>query len=235
MGEAPYMILKAYPTPRGGEVLMAHRPDTADEPVIVSTSMHDEYGLAALSFQTGDLALDIGAYVGSVSLALATDWPELRVVMVEAVAENVEVIEASIQANSLESRVVVIHAAAGDGNPQPIKYAALDNVEDGTFMFTNRYVGDLEVAKGPNSVIIPGVSLTDLVMEYGSAAYMKIDCEGCEYPFLDSPAVGNVARITGEYHRGTAGIVERLLRTHRVEFRPENESVGLFDAWRLLS
>ncbi|MFN8520718.1 MAG: hypothetical protein U0667_15285 [Chloroflexota bacterium] len=80
-----------------------------------------------------------------------------------------------------------------------------------------------------------GVTLGLLVDHYpGEAhgfAWMKVDCEGCEYPFLSSPATIDVAVIVGEHHRGIDGIRE-LLDSHDVELVTGTEGFGTFRAVR---
>jgi hypothetical protein len=47
-------------------------------------------------------------------------------------------------------------------------------------------------------------------------AWTKIDCEGCEYPFLASPFIDHLEFITGECHLGWQRLVDLLKDTHDV-------------------
>jgi hypothetical protein len=78
----------------------------------------------------------------------------------------------------------------------------------------------------------PAVSLDSLLAKYGidRVALLKIDCEGCEYQFLDTPAVARVDRILGEFHRRPEGIMALLAATHDVTIRLDRGGVGIFDA-----
>ena len=50
------------------------------------------------------------------------------------------------------------------------------------------------------------VTLAALVREYGPFSFAKVDCEGCEYPFLQGKALASVERIHGEEHYGPLGL-----------------------------
>jgi FkbM family methyltransferase len=226
-------LVRSYRTPKGGWVKMAMRLETADEPVISSTSQHDEYGVAGFDLKPGELMLDVGAYIGSVGLAVAADYPETRVVMVEVVPENVAVIRESIAANGWDGRVTVHHAAAAcEAGESTIRYGVKGRASQ--FRRYNRYVGGLLAlgSDGPLTATVQNLSLTDLTDTYGDVAWLKIDCEGCEYSFLRDPAIWRVDNIIGEYHRGEGGITDLLAATHLLAFRAENGHVGIFEASR---
>jgi hypothetical protein len=88
---------------------------------------------------------------------------------------------------------------------------------------------------------VPGVMLADVLTITSAVgvdriALAKIDCEGCEYPFLSSPAIGQVDRIVGEVHFGSQQLRAILEATHEVLF-PElasNPDFGPFEARRLV-
>ena len=62
-------------------------------------------------------------------------------------------------------------------------------------------------------------------------AFLKIDCEGCEWQFLDSPDIDRVDHIVGEYHIGDLVRLMGLLGgTHIVETWNEEGGFGMFRA-----
>jgi hypothetical protein len=85
----------------------------------------------------------------------------------------------------------------------------------------------------------PGIGLVALMAlhDITEVALVKLDCEGCEWAVLRSPAVQWVERFIGEYHGvpGLAGVHEALDATHIVselrDSRPEVHE-GLFLAVR---
>jgi FkbM family methyltransferase len=224
-------VIRDYPTPKGGTVRMALRPDTADEPVISATSIADEYGVADFDLRPGELFLDVGAYIGSVGLAVAKDFPEAKVVMIEAVPENVAVISESIAHNGWRERVFVYHAAAAKrAGVTTIMYGA--GVEDSSYQKDNRYVGNLGALNETHAVRVTNMTLGNVIEAHGPVSVLKIDCEGCEYAFLDSPHVASVRHLVGEWHHGGRDRIMALLGpTHDVTI-DDDPIVGLFWAKR---
>jgi FkbM family methyltransferase len=232
-------------SPHGRPMMMAYRRETNDLSAIGATSTlwgfcGNEYLLRDLHDLKG-WAIDVGAHVGSVAMALAVDYPDtLRVLAVEALAENCEVMRQSIALNGVEN-VTVICAAAGDkvAKRVPIAYgwsqaASLDDA----YVQNSRFIGGMLSDPSGTFAYPPGVTLTSLLDKYKieRVRFLKIDCEGCEWAFLRSPDIGRVDEIIGEYHFGgkMEGIHELLDATHNVVFLsaedPVDSPVGLFRA-----
>lgn len=187
----------------------AVRPDTSDwNTCNAITAVGDEYHLPR--GLTG-WAVDVGAHIGACTVALLIDNPELRVVAIEALPENVELIGENLLRNRVEQRCVIVSSGAGDGQPVRIGYG---EVTDPTRI--HEYIGNAYAPEGSREVTVPGVSLADVFAMTGSEriAWMKIDCEGCEYPFLASADLGRVDHIEGEVHRGWAALADIVTATH---------------------
>ena len=210
-------------TPHGRAYTMAVRPATSDwNTVNACAGTNDEYGIP--EGVTG-WALDIGAHIGAWAIPFALDNPGVRVVCVEALPENVVMLEQNIEQNGLTGRVMAVHAAAG---------ATLD---DATVYYSgdahHRYIGNADHPAGvAEGIIVNGVSLSYLLQWPGDAGYgyMKIDCEGCEYSVFASPDVRRVGTIVGEVHRGWARLAELLEPTH--ELGGDGADFGHFKAVR---
>lgn len=230
-------------SPRGVTARIKVREDTNDAATIHSTFwtpdrlvLHDEYGLEALHL-TG-WALDIGAHIGSVSLALALDNPDLRIVAVEAVPENAALLAENAALAGVSDRVHVVHAAAaapGDTRAV-IRYGPYERSGiPAEHAQQSRFIGNLDVDHGPHGVTasVRAVSLDHLMERFGieRVGFLKIDCEGCEWRFLASPSIGRVDLIVGEYHvHGLTAIASVLEGTHRVESLHQDGGFGLFRA-----
>lgn len=231
-------------SPRGHGAVLAVRPDTNDAATIHSTfwqpgfaKLEDEYGLADLHID--GWALDIGAHIGSVALAIALDNPDARILAVEAVPENVEMLRENVRRIGTEDRITVIDAAAaaeGDKTAY-IRYGPYDMPGiPPEHAMQSRFIGNLYRDHGPRGLekVVPCVSLSGLLDGIERVQFMKIDCEGCEWGFLASPAVEKVDLIVGEYHDHGAHALRGLLHlTHRVEILHEDGGFGLFRASRL--
>lgn len=215
-----------FETPHGRWVRMDVRPDTSDwNTVNAITRVGDEYSLP--SGQEG-WACDVGAHIGAWSVALLVDNPAMRCVAIEALPENVALIERNAELNGVRDRLVVLHGGASiDHEKVEVRYSTDEH---------HRFIGS---AGGAGDVLVlPGVTLADVLalVEAGGGdriALLKIDCEGCEYPFLTSMAIGRVERIVGEVHFGSEQLRAVLLGTHDVEFPAyaENPDFGPFRAW----
>lgn len=220
----------------------AVRQGTLDANMVLGLA-HDEYRLASRSLE--GWAIDIGAYIGTVAITLARQNPDLRVIAVEAVPENADILEQNAQRLGL-GRVSVVRAwAAGPNDLTGLchyGYTKREAESDG-YVAAHRFVGNTwgDSGKPEHSVEMPAVSLDALLKTYGidEVSLLKIDCEGCEWAFLDTPAISKVKTIVGEYHGGfedrpmepRARLVE-MLPNHRVEFWSDEPLIGLFQATR---
>ena len=185
-------------TPRGRSVELSYREDTNDYNTLNACLTEDEYRLRDLHLS--GIALDIGAHIGGVTVALLADNPDLRVVSVEAVPPNVDLLRENVERNGLSERVTILHAAAGVGQTATVRWAFEGNESADHHAF----IGN-SLLPGPTrhrSELVPVVTLADLVDEYGPFAFAKVDCEGCEYDFLQGPALSQVAIFRGEEHHG---------------------------------
>ena len=231
-------------SPHGNDIRFAYRDGTNDLSCIGATNTlwgftGNEY-LLRDHFNLKGWAIDVGAHVGSVAVALGIDHPNLRVLAVEALAENCAMIRETLAVNDI-TNVEVIEAAATDKVRKrvPIAYGwSHAETLDDDYVQNSRFIGGmLEDASG-TTAFPPGVSLSSLLAEYqiDRVTYLKIDCEGCEWKFLGSPDIGRVDEIIGEYHFGgkMEGVHALLDATHKVTFLsaedPIDSPVGLFRA-----
>lgn len=227
-------------TPGGHAAVFETRPGTSDSALVGGIIGEDEYGLRDLPPLTG-WAIDIGAHIGTVAVALALDHPALSVIAVEALPENVQALDRNVALNGLEDRVMVRAAAASSESEAfvPITYGwtRAQNQPDG-YMSDNRFIGGMV---GPNetstTINCPALSLGDIFAEHdiASVELLKIDCEGCEWYFLTSPEIVRCKRIWGELHWGKNGGAKEfrtlLEPTHDVEM-DDTKNVALFRATR---
>jgi FkbM family methyltransferase len=186
-------------TPRGQTPTLSYREDTNDWNVLISCLNEDEYDLKELKLS--GTALDIGAHIGGVTIALALDNPELKVIAVEAVPPNVELLRENVRLAGVEDRVTILHAAAGKGKTATVRWAFEGNyVADHHAFIGNAVMPDTTTAG--TSELLDVVTLTALAKEYGPFSFAKVDCEGCEYDFLKGRGLLDIACIRGEEHYG---------------------------------
>lgn len=210
------------------------RNDTNDGALLTGIIGEDEYGLRDLPDLSGT-AIDVGAHIGAVALALAADHPELRVIAVEPVPENADGLRRNIAANPFRERMTALEAAAAAPGQKTVglrwNYRTADNA-DQPYVEDSRYIANL-FGKGSDSDghRVKAVSLDDLMDD--RLALLKIDCEGCEWAFLTSPRVTDVDIIIGEFHNG-GGLdsLTALLPSHEVTQTGGHADVGTFRAVR---
>lgn len=207
----------------------------------------DEYRLVGR--ELSGWAIDIGAHIGTVALTLARFNPNLHVLAVEAVPENSDLLEQNIARAKLDDRVTSLRAyAAKPGTVTgTCHYGYRHRVEESEgYVAAHRFIGGTwrNFAEPEFSVEMPTVSLDSLMTTYDidDLAFLKIDCEGCEWAFLDTD-LSRVRTVVGEYHGGYSGtddyqphpqdrIIELLEPTHDITFWSDEPVVGLFEALR---
>lgn len=186
---------ESFTLPTGATVEMRVREGTNDHNVCYSILTEDEYRLPR---GIAGVAVDVGAHIGAATVGLLELNPELRVIAIEPVPENFELLARNTERYG--DRVERIQAAAGTN---PIIRYGFKGDEPAR---VHRYIGNQHMPPGTpfEEVSLPTISLSQIVGEYGPIAFLKLDCEGCEYSFLNDPAVEQVAEIAGEWHDGPA-------------------------------
>ena len=221
----------------GRDVMFDVRSDTNDGALVHGILGEDEYQIDRMAPVSGWI-IDIGAHIGIVSVGLAVVHPDARIVAVEAIPENAELLARNIARNGLSDRAFVESAGAGGPGETvvPVIYGYRSvgiegrdrPIVDAGYVSQCRYIGNIfQYPTGEQEAITedrPGLSLSNIMAKYeiDRVSLLKIDCEGCEWTFLTDPAVDRVDAIIGEYHgkgpRGSelAGIRALLEATHLV-------------------
>lgn len=211
-------------TPAGNPVQMTYRRDTTDWNT-VSACLANPYGDNGDEYHLprglSGWALDLGAHIGSVTVGLLIDNPDIRVLAIEAVPENVDLIRTNLDLNGLADRAIVWHAAGwSKSGPMTVEY---DYSGDDTAL-NHRFIGSVSpwLADAPRRYApVEGVTLADAlkVTDGAGFAWVKTDCEGCEHPFFRGAGLKKVGIIEGEWHRRDGSpedFAERLGKTHIV-------------------
>ena len=230
--------VRVWQTPGGHEATFHYRTNSSDWNTVQSV-MEDEYNLP--SGLTG-WAMDLGAHIGPVTVALALDNPALLILAVEPVPDNVRLLRANIEANGIADRVIVVDgaiAAPGD-ETVPVWYGYRGSVtlEHHAFIGNNGLAYDDGGVAEHEERLAPAWSLSRLLDHAGTerVAWLKVDTEGGEWAFLTDPAIARVDVLLGEWHnvRGHVqqDIVDLLGATHRVTFSGPVAGPGGFVAVR---
>jgi FkbM family methyltransferase len=200
-------------TPQGHTVRLEVREGTNDWDICQSIIAENEYRIPPL---TGT-ALDVGAHIGAATVLMLTDNPELRVVAIEPLPANVELLRRNTA--QFGDRVTIIEAAASFAAAASIhwNFRGSADAERHRFIGNQRFGEDVDY----DEQVAAGITLSELVERFGPFSFMKIDAEGAEHEFLDDPAIADVALIHGEWHDGER--VEIRFDPPRTETRPAKE------------
>jgi FkbM family methyltransferase len=170
-------------------------------------------------------ALDVGAHIGSVTVPLLLDNPQLMVLAIEAVPPNVELLKENLELNKVDDRCVVVNAAAWDSSRKTIDieygYTGSEVAE------THAYIGSvtpwMDAPGDKTSSRVPVITLAKaLAYTDGQGfAWVKTDCEGAEHRFFRGPGLRKVGIIEGEWHErdgSPESFAEQLSKTHTVSW-----------------
>jgi FkbM family methyltransferase len=203
------------------------RDGTSDTNSFLACAIHDEYGLRGYVLDRR-LMFDIGAHVGGVSILAASLGA--RVVAVEPVPENADIIRQNVALNGYEDAITVLEGAVGTstvaygwtgeglwGELTGAVHAFVGNTGHG--LAREGYIPE-------HKITVEEFTLTGLTNEYGVPNLLKIDCEGGEWAVLAEPVISSVPVILGEYHPWSGSSVDA-----EVEFTDNHERLlALLDA-----
>lgn len=153
--------------------------------------------------------LDVGAHIGSFSVALARAVPSAEVIAYEPSGKRAAYLRQNIAVNCLSDRVSVVRAAiAGHAGQQALCDYQL-----------------LAGPVGPHIEVVDVVAFEDVLKSIeGRVDLMKMDCEGSEYEMVGSAStalLSKVHRLVLEYHPAPpgrlAGLLARLTQAGLVE------------------
>jgi len=225
---------------RGGDshtvVLRSTACDNSIGPLVLKELKNDEYDTAGHPLsEPGSIALDIGGHVGAAALQVAVHATarDSGVITFEPTRENYLFNQWNMWVNGFhQNRVVVLHTGVNSEEAlMEIRYSPRDTTGAGKHRHRFRH----EMASGPCKERAPykvrmmGIEtgLVDLgVLERvggggaprqgRSVAFVKLDCEGCEYGIVrkfKSFWRDHVAFVTGEMHHHYAGCVDNVHET----------------------
>ena len=146
----------------------------------------------------GRIVVDVGANVGDSSIYFCLQGAR-KVIAVEPLAFNCELIQQNARLNGFDERIAIIRAALSYG--KATLYVNENHPEKSVGQSAFQ-----EQTTFTRAVPVPSIALSSLV-EYvaGADGVLKIDCEGCEYDALSVPdltVLRNFREIMIEYHDG---------------------------------
>jgi FkbM family methyltransferase len=171
----------------------------ADVAFGVIHSIWTEHCYTPVGFEIGpaDTVVDVGSHVGVFAIFAAEKASAGRVIAVEPISGNYELLEQNILLNS--SRNVVPLRAAISGKSGPVRiFLAEQNIEHSI------HANLIHKTTG-QEMIVQGLSLADLMetQKINRIDFLKINCEGAEYDILlncTDDTLRKIRRISLQYH-----------------------------------
>jgi len=191
----------------GSKIKVFCREGTNDWNTLYSCITEDEYLVADLDNLNGDVCVDIGAHAGGCTLALLSRG--FKVIAVEPLPENTELIMKNVEANGWSDNLTLYKKAISDisGKSVVLRYGN-EKTESGSH---HRFVGNtIDSSEWQENLWTQGreikvdtVSIDDILKNVSSVNLLKIDCEGAEWSAfskVSSSSLGKINNIVAELH-----------------------------------
>lgn len=213
------------------------RRGTCDRDVCHSIVMDNEYQWPHPSYYVDNCVLiDIGAYLGIWGIWNIKRLKTCKVLALEPLPENVEMVRRNVWKNGLEGSLEIIQGAVGSGKQVAIKYSSL-STDPGRI---HHFIGNAANLSGEKEVTVPIYQLHHLLTEVETRFHtrkvwaVKIDCEGGEEDFFRNAKSEDLRRVfyfIGEHHTGE-GRIKNILENAgfvRIPYdKRDNPVPGLF-------
>lgn len=157
----------------------------------------DAYGLESIRFVPGDVAIDVGANVGLVTLYLARRHPGLTIHAFEPLPGNYRHLSYNVRLNDCRGVVAHRFAITKDGRDFAMAVHEQDNHGGAT-----GYLRDAQLP-GHKQYTVKSTTLDRFFDVYGIGVcrLLKLDCEGAEYEILwNTHCLDRVDYLSGEFH-----------------------------------
>ena len=177
------------------------RERTADFNAVQSVAVQDEYNLREIPFEEGDVVIDIGAHIGSVSLLLASLDTRLEIYAYEPLPENVDLLRKNAVMNGFTNIFPFLLAVGGEEGRKKIYYGD-EATESGRchHFFGNACGVPLKGFYEADVVTLAKIFLDNKIEK---CKLVKLDTEGAELDILQACPLKVLRRIdyiVGEHH-----------------------------------
>ena len=161
----------------------------------------DDYNFDSINFKDGDVVIDIGGNIGTVSIYLAKKYPFIKIYAFEPVKQNYENFLKNIELNNINKDIIKVFNLAITKDRRdviltsPFYNSGASNIYDN---YSNGIVLN-------NDISIKSITFDDIFSNnnISKCKLLKIDCEGAEYEILYSANVENLKNceyMCGEFH-----------------------------------
>ncbi|MEK6876381.1 MAG: FkbM family methyltransferase [Nanoarchaeota archaeon] len=179
----------------------------ADVSMAYECVIRDDYNLRGLKPHKESFIIDIGAHIGSFSIAAAKKYPNARILSFEPSPSNYRLLKKNISLNKCKNIAAFGKAVTSHGKRVHLYIDASNPAESGLYARKNKRVDALSI------------NLEKVFRDFRikKCALVKMDCEGSEYDIiLNTPdyVLKKIEAMVIEYHKPEHfGITDR---THRL-------------------
>lgn len=192
-----------YKTREGFEFKL--RRDVCDSAIFIETWWLNAYLKGLDNIREGAVVIDVGAHIGFFSVLMTSKAKDIKVLAFEPNPDNFTFLKENIKINHLENKIFPTRVALADKGGKRIRfYTHPDNLGMHSAVFSYKKLW--EGGEAP-SFEAGTISLEEIFQKnrLSQCDFLKMDCEGCEYPVLLSTPEGVLRKIrslTLEYHPG---------------------------------
>lgn len=191
---------RIFTAPNGVQRTLWFRDGTNDESTLIATFEEDEYKVLE-RFKGGDAVIDLGAHIGGVTMLLSTLDPMPKIIAVEPLPENCEILRRSADQNGIN--VTLFEAAIVPVTTEQISVYYGLGVHK--FVGQENLTSSKEYATKRKCVKVPTIDLGFIfgLEHIKECGFLKIDIEGAEediFKSLPQNALDKIKVIVGEYH-----------------------------------
>lgn len=191
--------------------------------IVAGELQTDEYQLAAIDFQPGDVVIDIGGHIGVISNYLAKRYPFVKILAFEPIPVSYRMFRKNVELNDTRNIRVYNLAVTSDRRDVSMVVHLQGNTGGAT---ANLKSLDLE---GHARFACSSLTLDDVFQSFliDSCKLLKIDCEGSEHEILlTARCLDRVQTLRGEFHinehlRQQGYSIDRLAQHCQRFIRPE--------------
>jgi len=185
----------------GKKIVCGLREGTDDFDCVQAVAVEDEYNLKAIPFEDGDIVIDVGAHIGSVSLALATLDKKLKIYSYEPLPENIDLLKKNAFMNGCGNIFPFLLAVSNKIGKSKVYYMA-ESTEGG---IKHHFIGNAyDFPKGAfyevDTVTLEKIFLDNKIEK---CKLVKLDPEGEELNILEAcppEILKKIDYIVGEHH-----------------------------------
>lgn len=190
----------------GVEVKVFTREGTNDWNTLYSCLVEDEYRIHDLPATNG-IAIDIGAHAGGCTLALLSRG--FRVIAVEPLPENTELLIKNVELNNWSDRFTLYKKAINEVSEKNVvlRYGN-EKTESGNH---HRFIGNTidssswqeNLWTDGKEIQVKTISIDDILKDVGPVDFLKIDCEGAEWSAftgVSGESLSKIKRVVAELH-----------------------------------